>query len=118
MDFNFNLNDDAGGAALAIVVAQLLDRNNGSFDFRPGLALELAGGNARGSERTDYRAVPRLRQIGIEPVRVGKKWVVRVGDLARVLVSGAGVAAPARAPAPKPRGPKRRIATPAGARHG
>ena len=110
MDFNLNLNDGAGsgGAALAIVVAQLLDRNGGSFDFRPGLALELIGGNARGSARTDYRAVPRLRALGIEPQRVGKRWVVRVGDLARVLVGGA--ATPAPAPLAKSRGPKRRLA--------
>ena len=108
MDFNFNLQNDAGGAALAIAVAQLLDLNRGSFGFRPGQALEILGGNARGSTRTDYRAVPRLRALGIEPQRVGKRWVVRVGDLARVLAGGA--APPAQAPRAKPRGPRRRIA--------
>lgn len=111
MDFNLNLNDGEGGGAaavLAIAVAQLLDRNGGSFDFRPGQALEILGGNARASNRTDYRAVPHLRRLGIEPQRVGKRWVVRVGDLARVLVGGA--ATPAPAPRAKARGPKRRIA--------
>ncbi|WP_276965683.1 hypothetical protein [Metallibacterium scheffleri] len=109
MDVNFNLNDDndTRGAALAIVIAQLLDQNNGSFDFRPGRALELAGGNARGSDRTDYRAVPRLRRLGIEPVRVGKRWLVRVGDLARVLVGTQAASVPS---VPRPRGSKRRIA--------
>ena len=113
MDIHFNTNEDGSGAALAIVVAQLLDQNKGSFDFRPGMALELLGGNARGSNRTDYRAVPRLRALGIEPQRVGKKWVVRVGDLARVLV---GTPAQVAASVPRRRGPKRRIATP-GVRH-
>ncbi|WP_136256348.1 hypothetical protein [Metallibacterium scheffleri] len=106
-DFNTPAGEDSSGAALAIVIAQLLDQNNGSFDFRPGRALELAGGNARGSDRTDYRAVPRLRRLGIEPVRVGKRWLVRVGDLARVLVGTQAASVPS---VPRPRGPKRRIA--------
>lgn len=112
MDIHFNTAEAGSAAAFALVVAQLLERNAGSFDFRPGLALELVGGNARGSDRTDYRAVPRLRRLGIEPQRVGKRWVVRVGDLARVLVGGAATAtpAPALAARAKPRGPKRRIA--------
>lgn len=118
MDIHFNTQagEDGGGAALAIVVAQLLDRNNGGFDFRPGLALELLGGNARASTRTDYRAVPRLRALGIEPQRVGKKWVVRVGDLARALV-GTPVQPVQVASVPRPRGPRRR-STAAGVHHG
>lgn len=112
MDIHFNTQagEDSRGAALAIVVAQLLDQNKGSFDFRPGRALELLGGNARGSARTDYRAVPRLRALGIEPQRVGKRWVVRIGDLARILVGGAATPTPAPRAKSKARGPRRRIA--------
>ena len=113
MDIHFNT-EAGSGAAFALVVAQLLDQNKDSFDFRPGLALQLVGGNARGSDRTDYRAVPRLRRLGIEPQRVDKRWVVRVGDLARVLVGGAATPAPALAARANPRGPKRRIAGIAG----
>lgn len=116
MDIHFTTanSEDGSGSAFALVVSQLISQNQGSFDFRPGMALALLGGNTRNSVRTDHRAVPRLRKLGVEPVRVGKRWTVRVGDLAIALISGAGVAAPA----PKRRGPKRRIATPAGVRHG
>lgn len=111
MDIHFNTqaSEASSGAAFALVVAQLLDQNKGSFEFRPGRALELVGGNARGSARTDYRAVPKLRALGIEPQRVGKKWVVRVGDLARALVGtqAQAVSAPS---VQRLRGPKRRLA--------
>lgn len=72
--------------------------------LRPGQALEMLGGRARSSRKTEYVAAAKLRELGIPIFKVGNAWKVPRSALDAWLSSPACVAAAAAAQSSKGKG--------------